>query len=68
MRYNVSGEDNLGVLVKALRNEVAERVIFLVEREDCGVWYAFRIVSSEKSWCRKKNFILVCTYEYQVSM
>jgi len=68
MRYDVSGEDDLGVFVKALRDEVAECVIFLVEREDCGVWYAFRIVSSEKSWCRKKNFILVCTYEYQVSM
>ena len=48
MRYGVSGEGDLRVFVKSLRDEIAERVIFLVEREDCGVWYAFRIVSSEK--------------------
>jgi hypothetical protein len=63
MWYYVSGEDDLWVFVKTLRNEVAECVILLVEGEDCGIWYAFRIVSSVKSWCRKEN-----TYEYQVSM
>jgi hypothetical protein len=49
MRYYVSGEDDLRVFVKALRDKVAECVILLVEGEDCGVWYAFRIVSLEKS-------------------
>jgi len=49
MWYYVSGEEDLGVFVKALRDEVAERVILLVESEDCSVWYACDIVSSERS-------------------
>jgi hypothetical protein len=42
MWYNVSGEDDLGIFVKTLRDEVAERVILLVESEDCRIWYTFR--------------------------
>ena len=37
MRHLVCGEHDGGVLEKALREEVAERVVFFVEGEDCGV-------------------------------
>jgi hypothetical protein len=33
----VGGEDNVVVLEEALREEVAKRVVFLVEGEDTGV-------------------------------
>lgn len=36
----VSGEGDLGVLEEALREEVAERVVFLVEGEDGSVGHA----------------------------
>lgn len=39
VRDFVRGENNVLVLEQALREEVAERVVFLVEGEDCGVWY-----------------------------
>lgn len=48
MWYYVSGEDDLRIFVKTLRDEVAERVILFVESEDCRVRYTFSIVSSEK--------------------
>lgn len=37
MRDFVGGEVDVGVLVQALGEEVAERVVFLVEGEDSGV-------------------------------